>query len=548
MVRPWPERTSQLRRQRRYHPAYLRHRSINIQLSMQLVRLPSILPNVVDRQVANPTQTRRAMPHFLDFAPEVLHGVFKQVDPTDLAVLSQCCRFLNSFIKNDVLLWKIHYLKRFVCSTLLLLTSHRLTLIAGLSYLGQSTRERLLEYKASRKYRPTETPRVPRCRCQGDGHRPHAILILKPSQQNSLVKVASGALDLIAESPIGSLPSRNIAFLSRLFSLPRNSSSFLSRSSLFRNAGVNAEEPAPTEEERQLSAKLHCFYGISIEPSEAEPEQNLVKPIHSFARSRVYDLRRYTDYNFWGPFLDDGSQGIDWEKVQAIMIVLGYNLQVLHERTDGQFSLVWDKPFSGLAESSFVSRSLQGQIKQPPALIDAEDPYGVTGTWMRVVCFLDYNNLYSFNFEGNPIPADQDREPICTEEAIRLIFLKLRVSKIVAPGEDDAQDMPVVHFTGSSRSMHMSWDPNAHSRIRGKFNAALSSRPIRLTSARHRENHTNGRHSLDNLFHLPRRRAVEKRRCPNWGQTICERRSWDVVRQGLRCARSCRPECILEIE
>lgn len=64
-------------------------------------------------------------------------------------------------------------------------------------------------------------------------------------------------------------------------------------------------------------------------------------------------------------------------------------------------------------------------------------------------------------------PSDALRPPIDTQEAIRLIVLKLRVTKIVPPGEDDGQALPVVHFKGSSRSMHASWDPNANSTLRG---------------------------------------------------------------------------------
>lgn len=31
----------------------------------------------------------------------------------------------------------------------------------------------------------------------------------------------------------------------------------------------------------------------------------------------------------------------------------------------------------------------------------------------------------------------------------------------------EGERLPVVHFRGSSRSLHASWDPNANSRIRG---------------------------------------------------------------------------------
>lgn len=93
----------------------------------------------------------------------------------------------------------------------------------------------------------------------------------------------------------------------------------------------------------------------------------------------------------------------------------------------------------------------------------------MTGTWTRIVCFLDYNDLYSFNFESEDIPLTQERDPITTREAFRLIRLQLRVTAIEEPGEDDGKDFPVVHFQGSSKSTFMAWDPNANSRIRGMY-------------------------------------------------------------------------------
>ena len=128
--------------------------------------------------------------------------------------------------------------------------------------------------------------------------------------------------------------------------------------------------------------------------------------------------------------MDDGSQNVDWEKVEAVMLVLGLNLAKFHERSDGRFPLIWDAPFSGVTPKSFISPPRNAhededefkdvdeelaKIRELQPSIDSLDPYGVTGTWMRIVCFLDYNDLYAFNFSSR-IPDDQPREPIDTEE------------------------------------------------------------------------------------------------------------------------------------
>jgi hypothetical protein len=85
----------------------------------------------------------------------------------------------------------------------------------------------------------------------------------------------------------------------------------------------------------------------------------------------------------------------------------------------------------------------------------------------------DYNDLFIFNFGSESrIPADQPRDPISTEEATRHIEMRLIVTK-VEPSPDSVEvnsrflNYPITHFTGTSRSVDASWDPNANSKIRG---------------------------------------------------------------------------------
>ncbi len=356
-------------------------------------------------------------------------------------------------------------------------------------------------------------------------------------------------------------PVKNMAFLSRHLATESNVSAFLCRSSLFRHARFSSNQPACTETLRQLSAKLQVYYGLEVEPSpealcdstrqHSSSNPLLVRQVHPYARSRVYDLRRYRNSNLWGPFMDDGSLRVDWEKIQCIMIDLCYNLRMYTERRHPASSLgshsaaagsssgaasnassastspstssasthsstssttssnnLWDQPFQGLAPNSYTSYHLTGKLAAPlnPSL-HALDPYGVTGTWMRIVCFLDYNDLYAFNFENGWIPLSQEREPIETREAFRLIRLQLHVTSVEMPdpdetywefeaasgskegkerlkeaekGNEEWKKMPIVTFEGRSKSTYMAWDPNANSRIRGKpqFSALMPSASI----------------------------------------------------------------------
>jgi hypothetical protein len=103
--------------------------------------------------------------------------------------------------------------------------------------------------------------------------------------------------------------------------------------------------------------------------------------------------------------------------------------------------------------------------------------------------------------------------------------MKLRIERLEAPGEMDGQGLPVVHFTGTARSMHQAHDPNANSRLRGEFpittpNSILSpqspqNKEIKLTpfsmSQRHSSPHTLKRRPLDNNLPLRRRRTLALR-------------------------------------
>ena len=239
----------------------------------------------------------------------------------------------------------------------------------------------------------------------------------------------------------------------------------------------------PSEEAAIFSAKLHCLYGVpfmhySYVSSPTQGHQFLSWPteLHPYARSRVYDLRQHTADTFWGPFRDDGSQDVDWHKIEALMINLWYNIDRYSAKHLARTKIAiivppWYEPFAGVTPHTQVPlppRDSSSVIETPLALpLEMQDPYGITGVWMRVVCFLDYRELFTFNFsDDQPAPGDP-RPPLDTDEAIRFIALELEVTRITEPGRDDGQGLPVVHFKGASNSLLPPVDPNANSKIRG---------------------------------------------------------------------------------
>ncbi|KAK5121735.1 hypothetical protein LTR85_004610 [Meristemomyces frigidus] len=428
------------------------------------------------------------MSSLLELSHELLHCIFCEIEPADLSSLSKTCRAMNSYVKGNRLLHKDLYVRRY-----------------DEPRIGDGEPDWEEEIQKLVKLEKI---------LEGEG---------RDSKSEHLQFVAERINRMIDTASTDHEASRNLQMLSDYFNDTSNIDAFLCASSLFERAGSEHQRPASTPALRQASAKMHCLYGVPIDPiptrssfSRERPSPRLspsantrlqTRPLqtHTYARSKVYDLRQYNDGTLWGPFTNDGSQRVDWEKVEAIMIVLGFNLNKFSERSDGRWPRVWHKPFVGATPGSYLSDAptVASPVKDEatpandPAMLrirelalslDAHDPYGVSGTWMRVVCFLDYNDLYAFNFSQR-IPEGDLREPIDTEEGIIDLKEALQVTKIEPPGSGDedeyAEDgdesggdgmdwsgfvgerLPVVHFRGNSRSLHASWDPNANSRIRG---------------------------------------------------------------------------------
>lgn len=354
------------------------------------------------------------MAALLELSHELLHCILTETEPVDLAALAASCRTLHVYIRGNKLLHKDLYIRRYDLPR------------DGIQLAWESELHDLVKLEK----------------------------ILECSDRDvkdaALGFVAERITSLLATACVPPDDSRNIRRLSDCFADTANADAFLTASSLFARAGGQAQRPAPTPELQQASAKLHCLYGVPIHeiPSRSslplrQPDVSLspaactrlqARPhlTHTFARSKVYDLREYTEHSLWGPFMDDGSHRVDWEKVEAVMIVLGFNLRKYSKRTGGRFPMIWKQPFAGATPSLCMGPpprdpdpcdcaedredySDSQQIRDLTPKLDALDPYGVTGTWMRVVCFLDYHELYNFNFSV-PVPDDQLRGPVDTEE------------------------------------------------------------------------------------------------------------------------------------
>ena len=150
-------------------------------------------------------------------------------------------------------------------------------------------------------------------------------------------------------------------------------------SSIYAQAGSAWRQHLKTGEDQQTSAKLHCLHGMTLD---ARGRRSM--SIHPYARSRIYDLRNYTDETHWGPFRDDGSMRVDWEMLESIMIDLTYNSCLCCARFKPQFTPKWSESFGGLLRDHVRAQYPASLPMEPSIPVELKDPYNISGIWHRV--------------------------------------------------------------------------------------------------------------------------------------------------------------------
>ncbi|KAK8010470.1 hypothetical protein PG990_009435 [Apiospora arundinis] len=379
-----------------------------------------------------------------ELPPEVLHNVLQYLDPSDLAFVPRVCQALHHAVRGNAMLFKHVYLAHF---------------------------DKPARDKVNWEQNLKDLVRLQVVCHQSDINAKRSELAFVHDTVTEALKNA--CVDGERATSSTTYPySRNAALLLELFSAHENQYAFLARSFLYERA--RAELPSagtfasPPKKEHQMSAKLHCLYGVPMLYAQRSPHETRQGKMSPFACSKVYDIRQYTARTRWGPFMDDGSDRVDWEKVEAILLVIGANLKELGLNSFPICKNFWDTPFAGVWPRSYLALPMDDEevIEQSP--LELQDPYGVTGTWLRVVCFLDYTDFFDFNFSvEQEQPANIPRRAIDYGEATRLILMRITVDRIEPPGPEDGQDLPVVHFKGVSRSLDDRWDENANSDLTG---------------------------------------------------------------------------------
>ncbi len=227
----------------------------------------------------------------LELSHELLHCIFTEIEPADVASVSRTCRTLHSYVVGNRLLHKEIYIRRYDEPTI--------------NQTEPNWEEEMRKTVRLEKLLESEDWQVKRDN-----------LGFIAEHINSLINTAHTDAD----------ESANVELLRDYFLDDSNIQTLLCSSSLFNTAGTELQIAAPTPSLRQASAKLHCLYGRPIDPvpskrcsahysispffairninnatspSSSTRSQTRAYPAHTVARSKVYDLRQYTEHTLW---------------------------------------------------------------------------------------------------------------------------------------------------------------------------------------------------------------------------------------------------------
>ncbi|KAH8839194.1 hypothetical protein MCOR27_005831 [Pyricularia oryzae] len=401
--------------------------------------------------------------------PEILHNVLCFVRPRDLARVSRTNKHLNNFVQNNGPLCREIYLR-------LLDDPSESAASADLDWqheLQDFVRLTRVCDKAWRE-KASELSFV----------HDVVVRVLKRSSCTDRTSVKR------TRNAVTFSPSRNTALLAQIFADESTRREFLCQSFIWQRArGKGKYFDRPPKPEHQMSAKLHCLYGVpqldtamigkgsaEVTPTDQTYEDAEQHGIFAYALAKVYDLRDFHPHATWGPFLADDSGRVDWERLEAIMIVIKHGISRMGlEEEHLLFDICWNRPFDGAWKNSYVPMPF---IRPAEDDLDKEDPFGVSGTYLRVICFLDYGDFFNFNFHngvvehtGELVTNDMPRPVVSVGEAARLMMMKIHVTKIEkleGRDEDKGPDAVVVHFAGFTELLHGFGSQNLSSTIKGK--------------------------------------------------------------------------------
>ncbi|KZT56819.1 hypothetical protein CALCODRAFT_302360 [Calocera cornea HHB12733] len=388
--------------------------------------------------------------------PEISQRFLALCDPGDVAAFAQTSRANRAFVYEsyDQFLWRELFLEHF--------DDPRLTDPASALLWSRTSKLNLWQTQLCERIRARQVLRglkrklIANLEAAGGSTDPDNIDIDKADfavvedkrEFGEAIKVLLHVLDTARSipAPLGTGPdglmrpededSRNISFVENVLDHP------LLRKLVWDHAPPTA---------RQSAAKLHVYYGMS------DWDLTTVRG-RGLAREKVYLLANYHEKNRWGPYLPDYTRTPNWEQLEAMMLVVGRNV---NDRVHDWRLPDTDMPKMGLWEARNHTMTIPRGPKAP--LPVQGDWAGVTGRWYRVVCFMDYRDLWGYNY-GDFLSYNPDF--LATyQEAVRVMSFNLTVVSIGKPPADigirgaNVQTPPLIRALTRSRHLQDGYFP-----------------------------------------------------------------------------------------
>ena len=295
----------------------------------------------------------------LDLPPETLEDVLVQSDPLDVAAFAQTCRFTRALVyhTSDQHLWRVLYLAQPLDDPRRCVSHAGRPHPSPLTAPGPDWKRELQRFVRAR----TVLRHPARCR---------------PAERAAVLQTL---LDLVCNVPPRTPGLAFDAFEPGSLNLRWVAGALRTGGFLDVIEGDDDEDSDVewTEEERQLFARLHVYFGLT--PRDSEPGRRVA------SRAYVYSMRNCTAESGYGPFARDGSFRVNWVHVQAVHHAVSMHLVGARDVGDDDddeddevvpMSMPYIQPVLILLEDS-----------------DGQDWAGISGMWRCSFCFCNHQEL-----------------------------------------------------------------------------------------------------------------------------------------------------------
>ncbi|KAF9013076.1 hypothetical protein BDQ17DRAFT_1342684 [Cyathus striatus] len=291
-----------------------------------------------------------------DLPRELIEDILALGDPIEMSKMAQCCRLFRDIVyfTDDASLWRNLYLSQ-----------------------------------------PLDDPRI----CISQDGRPRPPIDWK-SELKRIVRART-----IAVAIEFAKPQEHTAVLQTFLDMTNKdniSNNLIWVAAILRRGFL--------DEEVQLVARLHTYFGITH--ADLKPQARVR------SRAFVYDMRKYTAENEYGPFHPDRS--VDWVHVQMIHHAVSMHIVDTNEIGEGTEFEYFLFPMS-LPSTQII-------LEDGVDLDTDKDWAGVTGRWAVSFCFCDHRELLK-------------------------VFRSLAVDITILRTEHDPKhpDRPIIHFVGKMK-------------------------------------------------------------------------------------------------